>query len=108
MVDGDDGYHELERPLGQCVRQPPEPEVDPGSLSHARAGIALPRSTPRTSQPDAAPHAPSAATITFEARNEHDKVVYRSVPDGQYNPTVDQGGAGMPAVGAEQNGVFFH
>ena len=48
------------------------------------------------------------AEIRFEARNEHDKVVYRSDPDGQFNPTTDQGGAGMPAVGVEQNGVFFH
>jgi hypothetical protein len=48
------------------------------------------------------------ATITFEARNERDKVVYRSDPHGQYNPTPAQGGAGLPAVGSEQNGVFFH
>lgn len=48
------------------------------------------------------------ATIRFVARNEHDKVVYRSNPDGQFNPTPAEGGAGMPAVGLEQNGVFFH
>ena len=48
------------------------------------------------------------AQIRFEARNEHDEVVYRSDPGGQFNPTPAQGGAGMPAVGIEQNGVFFH
>jgi len=29
------------------------------------------------------------------------------VAEGQYNPTLEQGGAGDPAVGTEQNGRYF-
>jgi hypothetical protein len=47
------------------------------------------------------------STISFTAFNEHGDVVFRSDPGGQYNPTVEQFGAGMPAVGTERNGVFF-
>ncbi len=49
----------------------------------------------------------SATTISFKVSNDGSGVVYRSDPGGQYNPTVDQGGAGTPAVGRERNGVFF-
>jgi hypothetical protein len=50
----------------------------------------------------------SATTISFTASNDGSGVIYSSDPGGQYNPTVDQGGAGSPAVGHERNGVFFH
>jgi hypothetical protein len=50
----------------------------------------------------------SATTISFTASNDGSGVIYSSDPNGQYNPTVDQGGAGSPAVGHERNGVFFH
>lgn len=46
------------------------------------------------------------ATISFAA-TDRNGVIYRSDSAGQYNPTVKQGGAGPPAVGQEQNGVFF-
>ena len=46
-------------------------------------------------------------TVTFTAKQHGSNVVYRSVPTGQYNPTVKQMGAGSPAVGHERNGVFF-
>jgi hypothetical protein len=49
----------------------------------------------------------SATTISFTASNDHGGVIYRSDPEGQYNPTPDQGGPGSPAVGLERNGVFF-
>lgn len=49
-----------------------------------------------------------ATTIRFEARNHSDEVIYASDHAGQYNPSVDQGGSGSPAVGHERNGVFFH
>lgn len=49
----------------------------------------------------------SATTISFTAFNDRGGVIYRSDPGGQFNPTVDQGGAGLPAVGFERNGVFF-
>lgn len=49
-----------------------------------------------------------SATISFNACDEGGRVLYTSDPDGQYNPTVDQGGAGLPAVGHERNGIFFH
>jgi hypothetical protein len=49
----------------------------------------------------------SPTTISFTAFNDHAGVIYRSDPGGQYNPTADEGGAGMPAVGHERNGVFF-
>jgi hypothetical protein len=49
-----------------------------------------------------------AAIVSFTASNDGDDVIYTSDPAGQYNPTVDQGGAGSPAVGHERNGVFFH
>ena len=41
------------------------------------------------------------ATISFTASNDSSRVVYRSDATGQTNP-------GPPAVGTEQNGVFFH
>ena len=41
------------------------------------------------------------ATISFTASNDDSDVVYTSDPLGQSNP-------GEPAVGIEQNGVFFH
>jgi hypothetical protein len=50
----------------------------------------------------------SATTISFSASNDGGDVIYSSDPAGQYNPSADQGGAGSPAVGHEQNGVFFH
>jgi hypothetical protein len=46
-------------------------------------------------------------SISFTASNDHMGVVYTSDPDGQFNPTVDQLGAGLPAVGFERNGRFF-
>jgi hypothetical protein len=53
-------------------------------------------------------YATGPAMITFTASNDGSGVIYSSEPAGQYNPTVDQGGAGSPAVGHERNGVFFH
>jgi len=52
-------------------------------------------------------YVPGPARISFAARDEHSGVVYRSVADGQYNPTLEQGGAGDPGVGTERNGRFF-
>ena len=52
-------------------------------------------------------YVPGATTIRFTASNAGSRVIYRSDPGGQYNPTVDQGGAGSPAVGLERNGIFF-
>jgi hypothetical protein len=49
----------------------------------------------------------SETTISFAAFNDQGGVIYRSDPNGQFNPPVDQGGAGLPAVGFERNGVFF-
>ncbi len=40
------------------------------------------------------------ASISFTASNDGSPVVYRSDPTGQTN-------VGLPAVGTEQNGVFF-
>jgi hypothetical protein len=48
------------------------------------------------------------STISFTASNDGGGVIYSSDPGGQYNPTVDEGGAGLAAVGHERNGVFFH
>jgi hypothetical protein len=48
------------------------------------------------------------AKISFLAKDDSGNVLFSSDPDGQYNPTPDQGGAGSPAVGHERNGVFFH
>jgi hypothetical protein len=48
------------------------------------------------------------ATISFTAAQDGSGVTYASDPEGQYNPTQDQGGAGSPAVGHEHNGVYFH
>ena len=49
----------------------------------------------------------SPTTIDFTAFNDRAGVIYRSDHRGQYNPSVDVGGAGSPAVGRERNGVFF-
>jgi hypothetical protein len=49
----------------------------------------------------------SPTTISFVASNDHGGVVYRSDPEGQFNPTVAEQGAGVPAVGLERNGKFF-
>jgi hypothetical protein len=46
------------------------------------------------------------ATISFTA-SQDGGVIYKSDPAGQYNPTVNQAGAGPPAIGNERNGVFF-
>jgi hypothetical protein len=48
-----------------------------------------------------------ACTVRFSASDDGGGVIYTSDPDGQYNPTPAQGGAGAPAVGHERNGVFF-
>ena len=50
----------------------------------------------------------SPTSISFTASHDGGRTIYASDPAGQYNPTVDQGGAGSPAVGHERNGVFFH
>jgi hypothetical protein len=52
-------------------------------------------------------YVPGPATISFVASNDGSGVTYRSDPDGQYNPTLAEFGAGDPAVGREQNGAFF-
>jgi hypothetical protein len=40
----------------------------------------------------------SATTISFTAFNDHSDVIYKSDRKGQYNPTVEQGGAGRSAT----------
>jgi hypothetical protein len=47
------------------------------------------------------------ATISFTARDDRGGVTYISDHSGQHNPTLDEGGAGLPAVGYERNGIFF-
>jgi hypothetical protein len=47
------------------------------------------------------------ATIRFTASHNGSSVTYRSDLARQYNPTMEQGGAGSPAVGHERNGRFF-
>jgi hypothetical protein len=49
----------------------------------------------------------SPTSISFTASNDRGGVVYTSDPGGQFNPTLDQLGAGSPAVGVERNGRFF-
>ena len=49
----------------------------------------------------------SPTSISFTASNDRRGVVYSSDPHGQFNPTLDQLGAGLPAVGHERNGKFF-
>jgi hypothetical protein len=50
---------------------------------------------------------PGPATISFVAADDGSGVTYWSDADGQYNPTLEQAGAGDPAVGTERNGRFF-
>ncbi len=52
-------------------------------------------------------YVPGPARISFVASNDGSGITYTSVADGQYNPTLEQGGAGDPAVGTEQNGRYF-
>lgn len=52
-------------------------------------------------------YVPGLATISFVASTDSSGVTYRSDPEGQYNPTLEQFGAGDPAVGTERNGTFF-
>jgi hypothetical protein len=52
-------------------------------------------------------YVPGPATISFVASDDGSGITYSSVADGQYNPTLEQGGAGDPAVGTEQNGRYF-
>ena len=52
-------------------------------------------------------YVPGPATIRFVASDDRSGITYRSVAAGQYNPTLDQGGAGDPAVGTERNGRYF-
>jgi hypothetical protein len=53
-------------------------------------------------------YVPGPATISFVASNDGSGVVYWSDAEGQYNPTLEQGGAGDPAVGTERNGAYFN
>lgn len=46
-------------------------------------------------------------SVSFTAKQRGSNVVYHSVSTGQYNPPVEQMGAGSPALGRERNGVFF-
>ena len=50
---------------------------------------------------------PGPARISFVASNDKSGITYRSDAEGQYNPTLEQGGAGDPAVGTERNGKYF-
>ena len=52
-------------------------------------------------------YVPGPARISFVAANDGSGVTYRSVAEGQYNPTLEQGGSGDPAVGTERNGRYF-
>jgi hypothetical protein len=53
-------------------------------------------------------YVPGPATISFAAYTDDGSgVTYTSDTEGQYNPTLDQGGAGDPAVGTERNGTYF-
>ena len=52
-------------------------------------------------------YVPGPATISFVGSNDGSGVTYRSDPEGQYNPTLEEFGAGDPAVGRERNGAFF-
>ncbi len=52
-------------------------------------------------------YVPGPARIHFAASADGSGVTYRSVAEGQYNPTLEQGGAGEPAVGTERNGRYF-
>jgi hypothetical protein len=52
-------------------------------------------------------YVPGPARISFIAADVGSGVVYQSVAEGQYNPTLEQGGAGDPAVGTERNGRYF-
>ena len=50
---------------------------------------------------------PGPARISFVASNDKSGVTYRSDAAGQYNPTLEEFGAGDPAVGTERNGTYF-
>lgn len=50
---------------------------------------------------------PGPARISFAASDDRSGIVYRSEAEGQYNPTLEQQGAGDPAVGTERNGRYF-
>ena len=51
---------------------------------------------------------PGPATISFVAYTDDGSgVMYSSDAEGQYNPTLEQFGAGDPAVGTERNGTYF-
>lgn len=52
-------------------------------------------------------YVPGPARISFVAADIGAGVTYWSEADGQYNPTLEQGGAGDPAVGTERNGTYF-
>lgn len=46
-------------------------------------------------------------TVSFIVSQDGGGVTYRSDPAGQYNPSLNHGGSGPPAVGRERNGMFF-
>ena len=52
-------------------------------------------------------YVPGPATISFVASDDGSGITYWSDAEGQYNPTLEQGGAGDPAVGTERNGSYF-
>jgi hypothetical protein len=97
-------YHDLLNSFGVVPGPPPVPSRV--SFEVRWAGHGAPVDLHDTTLGFSGHYVPGPVTISFTASNDDSSVVYRSDAAGQSNPGPPD--AGPPAVGTEQNGVFFH
>ena len=92
-------FHDLLSSLGLVPGPPPVPSRV--SFEVRWAGHGTPVDLHDTTSGFSGHYVAGPATISFTASNNNSSVVYHSDATGQSN-------VGTPAVGTEQNGVFFH
>ena len=92
-------FHDLLSSLGLVPGPPPVPSRV--SFEVRWAGHGTPVDLHDTTSGFSGHYVAGPATISFTASNNNSSVVFHSDATGQSN-------VGTPAVGTEQNGVFFH
>jgi hypothetical protein len=93
-------YHDFLNSIG-LVSGGPAPVPSRASFEVRWAGHGAPTDLRDTTFGFTGHYVTGPATVSFTASNNGSNVVYTSDATGQSNP-------GPPAVGTEQNGVFFH
>ena len=93
-------FHDIPNSLGLVPGGPP-PLPSRVSFEVRWAGHGAPIDLHDVTNVFSGHYVPGPVTISFTASNDNSSVVYRSDATGQSN-------GGTPAVGTEQNGLFFH